>query len=779
MLVGMDSPSTPTPQRTVLRVLMVDDAPGFCRTVGMLLEREGDIEFKHCQQLDEALRLVVEFEPDVILQDLVMPGIDGLEMIREYRRLRGASNVPVIVLSAADGAEHKTGAFLVGADDYVRKDAQLLELLARIRYHGGRYVALKRDGLQLSTRLSRSNGVRLMVVEPTKTGRSVLAGAFKHERDITVHFCGDARAALRMADDVLPTVIVLSLFGGDYDGFELIQRLRAKRSTHDVPILFYTSTDDPSLKARAFESGANDYAIRTQDFSELIGRVKRHSAHHLAARQARLAAAVGYGGVADASIKMLLATDDRAVAEGILAMLQTERGVECQLVETPTEVPALVRTWAPTVLVLDLDLRRGDALAILRAVRDDEASEDMPVLVLSEHTDPSINARAFALGASDHIEKRVDKIEFVSRLHHHARAHVAARELRRALTAAMDMHRRVEVQSDFIRRTFGRYLSDGVVDAILEHPEGLRLGGESRLVTLMMTDLRGFTTMSESLAPQTVLEVLNGYFDVMTSILMRYEATIDEFIGDAILALFGAPNDMPDHAARALACAVEMQNAMVQVNKDLSARGLPELEMGIGINTGEVVVGNVGSERRTKYGVVGRNVNLTSRIESYTIGGQILVADSTVASAGGRARVRSSRKVEPKGVKTSVTIHDVVGVGPPFDVALTSAEVALMPPTAPLYGQAYVFEEKARAPTPIEGRLIALGSRGAAFESTPPLSLDANVQLALLTQDRAVLVDDVFAKVIACEPGLGRAELRFTSLSSDARTVLRAYLPAG
>ena len=181
----------------------------------------------------------------------------------------------------------------------------------------------------------------------------------------------------------------------------------------------------------------------------------------------------------------------------------------------------------------------------------------------------------------------------------------------------------MELRNRFIRETFGRYLTDDVVATVLETPTGLQVGGEKRKVTMMMTDLRGFTSLSERLPPDRVVAILNRYLAAMVTIIKRYQGTIDEFIGDAIFVLFGAPVWREDDAQRAIACAVAMQLAMEEVNEEDRKDDLPEVEMGIGIHTGQVVLGNIGSPERMKYGVVGRHVNLTSRIQSYTTGGQI------------------------------------------------------------------------------------------------------------------------------------------------------------
>lgn len=753
-----------------LRVLMVDDSPTFCKAVGTWLARESDIEFRACDDPARALEVASEFAPSVIIQDLVMPGIDGLELIRRYRRDAATEHVPVIVLSGTTSAEQRTTAFLVGADDYVAKGAEQAEFLARIRYHGARFLEMKRAGLHQhpTARGTRAHMVRLLVVEPTRVGTAVLRAAFEREREVTAHFCVDERAALRTADEILPSVVVVSLFGGAYDGFELVKRLRARRSTSDVPIVLYSSTDDPSLKARALESGANDYVLRARDTLDLVARVKRHSSRYVAGRQARLA--VEDTSSEDGRLSVAVMSGDLELIRDTEAMLRSERDVRVVSVGPSSDALAELRAVAPTLILLDLDGREAPGLDVLRSLRDEPAFEEVPVIAISAHHDPQLKGRAFALGVDDHVGRDVDKIEFISRLRHHARAHLSSRYLRRALSSAMDMQRRLDVQSDFIRRTFGRYLSDGVVDAILDEPDGLKLGGESRVISLMMTDLRGFTAMSEVLSPDQVIELLNGYFDVMTRVLMSYEATIDEFIGDAIFAVFGAPNEMVDHAARAIACSIAMQNAMVEVNSRLAEKGLPELEMGIGLNTGEVVVGNVGSERRTKFGVVGRNVNLAARVESYTVGGQVLASDATVAAAGGSVVTRGHRDVEPKGIKGQVRIHDVAGIGPPYSQTIAQQADEPLPLARALRFRAFIFDGKARGADAFLGSLNEM-SRNRGRATVAGLEVDDNIQLEILAEDGTMLTDDVFAKVVAPSTGSNLVELRFTSLGGPARVL--------
>ena len=179
----------------------------------------------------------------------------------------------------------------------------------------------------------------------------------------------------------------------------------------------------------------------------------------------------------------------------------------------------------------------------------------------------------------------------------------------------------LQKRNQVIREIFGRYLTDEVVANLLESTEGLKLGGEKRKVTILMSDLRGFTSIAEKVQPEQVVSLLNTYLEAMTNVIRKYEGTIDEFIGDGILVIFGALIGHADDAQRAVACAVEIQLVMEAINEHNRASGLPQIEMGIGLNTGEVVVGNIVSLERAKYGMVGSHVNLTARIESYTVGG--------------------------------------------------------------------------------------------------------------------------------------------------------------
>ena len=310
----------------------------------------------------------------------------------------------------------------------------------------------------------------------------------------------------------------------------------------------------------------------------------------------------------------------------------------------------------------------------------------------------------------------------------------------------------LERHNQFIRDTFGRYLSDDVVTSVLETPGGLQLGGASRRVTILMSDLRGFTSLSARLDPEQVVAILNRYLGAMVEVITRYEGTVDEFIGDAILVIFGAPIWHEDHATRAIACAAAMQLAMDAVNEANRGDGLPEIEMGIGVNTGEVVVGNIGSDIRMKYGVVGSVVNLTSRIESYTVGGQILTSEATRREVGEILRVGARFEIDAKGVDETTRVHDVRGIGGSFDLLLPNFEDALVDLLEAIPLRFTIVEGKHLGGDWLHGRLVRLSARAGEVACEETVAPRSNLKIELAVETEAQIPNELYAKTTESGP---------------------------
>lgn len=321
-------------------------------------------------------------------------------------------------------------------------------------------------------------------------------------------------------------------------------------------------------------------------------------------------------------------------------------------------------------------------------------------------------------------------------------------------------------QREIIRNAFGRYVSPEVAQAVLESPEGLRLGGRKREVTVLMSDLRGYTRFAEHGDPSGVMAVLNEYLGRMADIVIAHGGTVNEFIGDAIFAVFGAPIEHPDHAERAAACALAMQRAMDELNDVNVAQGRPRFEMGIGVNTGEAVVGNIGSEQRTKYAVVGAAVNLAGRVESCTVGGQILLTTSTLRYLGALANVAPPVHAELKGLDAPVALYELRGIAGRWAQRRETVSDAGVDVELPLIG--WVVEGKTVRAEPFTGTVHSLGRRHLDVATSTVLSPLTNVRLRLTWAESGRASGDLYGKVTGEVGGLLRIHLTSVDPGDDA-----------
>ncbi len=459
----------------------------------------------------------------------------------------------------------------------------------------------------------------------------------------------------------------------------------------------------------------------------------------------------------------ILVVDDTPANIQSLAAILKEKGYQISVATNGKQALAAIDRVRPDLILLDVMMPEMDGFETCRHLKAAEQWRQIPVIFLTAKTETADIVKGFELGAVDYVAKPFNTHELLARVN----THLTVDELRRSLAGKNAELARAH---ELVRRAFGRYVSEEVATSILQSPEGLNLGGEEREVTILMSDLRGFTALVARLAPPEVIEFLNLYLEAMVDVISRYEGTIDEIIGDAILVIFGAPVASKDHAAKAVACGLAMQLAMTEVNQRLTAKGATELEMGIGINTGRVIVGNIGSLRRTKYAAVGSNVNLAGRIESFTTGGQILISQSTRESVMAPLRIDGEFKVEPKGAKASVQLYEVGAIGEPFNLSLPSRSETLCPLPQPLPIRFTILEEKFAGRTVFEGWLAALSASEAGIESDSPLAPLSNLKIAIEPLAGANPGGEIYAKVIAATVAAPRlTRIRFTYVSPELK----------
>ncbi len=537
------------------------------------------------------------------------------------------------------------------------------------------------------------------------------------------------------------------------------------RKIHDAGELFLSRLNN-IIDFTGIDAGPQAAAPEVSDRSPLL-----HSVMTSLRELAQESAAVTGG-----ERGSLLVVDDNEINRDLLCRYLGRQGHTVQAAPDGLKALEMIDTGAFDLVLLDIMMPELNGYQVLQHLKN-STWRDLPVIMISALDEMDSVVRCIELGAEDYLPKPFNPVLLRARVGaclEKKRLRDLEKEQQRQLN---ELNAALEVRNRFIRRTFGQYLSDEIVETILEKPDGLKIGGEKRQATIIMADLRGFTSLSERLPAEDVVAMVNIYLETMTEIILKYQGTIEEFIGDGILVVFGAPLLRPDDARRAVACAVDMQLAMTAVNDRNRQAGYPEVALGIGINTGRMVVGNIGSQKRMKYGVVGRNVNLTARIESYTVGGQIYISEGTLKECGDILRIDSSMQVMPKGVKEPLTIYEVGGIGGDYQLFLPiQAEVAWIELTRQLPIRFTVLAGKHVGELQHHGAIVKMAPQMAEITGEILPSRLANLRLSLYDPDGLAITDDLYAKVVT---HLSEAppifHVNFTSIPPEAATFLAKF----
>jgi adenylate cyclase len=223
-------------------------------------------------------------------------------------------------------------------------------------------------------------------------------------------------------------------------------------------------------------------------------------------------------------------------------------------------------------------------------------------------------------------------------------------------------YRTEEKSRKWITSVFGKYVSPVVIESLIKNPDQLNLGGEKRDITIFFSDIRGFTPISEKLDPEALVSLLNEYLTEMSSIIIKNNGLVDKYMGDAIMAFWGAPIDQPNHAELACDSSLEMMEKLRQLQKKWKKEGIPSFDIGIGLNSGEAIVGNMGSSKRFDYTAMGDNVNLASRLEGLnkTYKTNIIISENTYKMVKDKFKVKKLGTVTVKGKKKPVVIYELL-----------------------------------------------------------------------------------------------------------------------
>ncbi|MFT7185059.1 MAG: adenylate cyclase [Pseudohongiellaceae bacterium] len=326
--------------------------------------------------------------------------------------------------------------------------------------------------------------------------------------------------------------------------------------------------------------------------------------------------------------------------------------------------------------------------------------------------------------------------------------------------------------------TPGTLLSENILKTI-DSSDIFESAPKEKDVTILLSDLRGFTAMSETYNPLEIIAFLNRYFFAMSEIIQQYDGTIDKFMGDSIMVVFGTPEARIDDTERSLACAIEMQIRLGIINEENKVLDYPPLYMGIGINTGRVVAGNLGSNLYSQYTVIGDHVNLASRIESYSLRGQILISEHTFRLATEFITTGQENTLHVKGKKDPVKMYELLASSRPILLEVPLREGRNSPRID--INMSLVFQlikGKLIDDVVNEGEIIDIGYGGIHITSNTEVALYTEIKFPFYLSLAANIQNDVYAKIIKSNfiDGLYHYNLEFSSISQEAETAIKRYI---
>ncbi len=351
-----------------------------------------------------------------------------------------------------------------------------------------------------------------------------------------------------------------------------------------------------------------------------------------------------------------------------------------------------------------------------------------------------------------------------------------ARQLEDQRRAALEAQVAEERRTAELREAFGRYVTPGLAQKILDDPEATALGGRIQNITILMSDLRGFSSMPRRLGPPAMCALLNDYLDRMTEVIDRHGGWINDFIGDGILTVFGTPVANENDALDACRCAIEMQIALEALNEELKAVGRPTLEMGIGIHSGEAIVGNIGSKRRVKWGVLGDPVNIAARIESLSIGTQILLSAAVLNKLPTTVVTENERSVQVKGRAKTLSVCELRSIA---DEGLAMPDVNTFEDRAlQQRARVSIVVDKVVSDETYDAVVVLLGQNRLVFESETRVAED--VDLALRFERDGDWGEPLYGKVGALPSsalGSNETSMHITSIAPATRMWLQSLVP--
>ena len=344
-------------------------------------------------------------------------------------------------------------------------------------------------------------------------------------------------------------------------------------------------------------------------------------------------------------MKVLVAEDNPEIRKLTKITLETI-GVEVITAYDGPSALQAAQSQLPDLVVLDVDMPGMNGFDVCSILKSSPETAQIPVFMVTAQSDIEQRVHGLDVGADDYLPKPYDPRELIARVSTRLRAKLEADELRD--------------KQELLQNTFERYVHSSVVEQMLADPTQVKLGGKLQEVTVLFADLEGFTALSEHTDPEELLRVLNSYHDLVVTLILEHNGTIDKFLGDGVMALYNTPLLQEDHALYAVQTAIAIRKALEAFHENLPHEH--RLEINFGIHTGLAVVGNVGTNRIMDFTAVGDSVNLASRLQGLSQNSQILISSETYDRVANHIQVKPMGKMQVKNRTEAVMTYEVLEI---------------------------------------------------------------------------------------------------------------------
>jgi len=352
--------------------------------------------------------------------------------------------------------------------------------------------------------------------------------------------------------------------------------------------------------------------------------------------------------------KVLVVDDEPYIVEVFKGFL-TREGYNVITASDGIEAIHKVTTEYPDVIILDVMMPNMDGFEVCRRLKSDEKSFVIPIIIVTALGEREDRIKGVEAGADEFLTKPMpDSLELLARVKSLLKIKKYTEELR-------ILNERLEKTQRLLAESLQRYVNPQIIEEILQNPHDIRLSGEKKEVTILISDIRNFTKLAEEVEVGELISHLNDYFSAMTDIVFEYGGTLDKFMGDAIMAIFGAFVSHDNDALMAIQCAIDMQRKLEFLNENWAKCGRDKIKIGIGITTGEAIVGNIGSDKKMEYTAIGQNAILAQRIEKLTkqLPYDIFIDESTFSKVQEEVEVKKFESIFIEGKEKSITVYGV------------------------------------------------------------------------------------------------------------------------